>query len=61
MSNSTPWKNGFETGVFETLRLLGHEDDVRRWATQGIPKPFVVPLTRYGDNHYSRWFPNTGF
>jgi hypothetical protein len=61
LSNSTPWTNGFETGVFETLRLLGHEDDVRRWAKQGIPKPVVVPLTRYGDNHYSRWFPNTGF
>ena len=61
LSNSTPWKNGFEAGVFETLRLLGHEDDVRRWAEQGVPKPFVIPLTRYGENQYSRWFPNTGF
>ena len=24
-------------------------------------KPVATPLTRLGENHYSRWYPNTGF
>jgi hypothetical protein len=23
--------------------------------------PVAAPLTRLGDNYYSRWFPGTGF
>ncbi len=61
LANSTRWTDGTPAGVFETIRWLGHEHLVRQWAQAGIPKPLVVPLTRYGENHYSRWFPNTGF
>ena len=40
---------------------LGHRDDVLRWAKGGPPQSLTIPLTRLGDNHFSRWFPNTGF
>ncbi len=40
------------------------EDDPRILdlrAEKGVPQPQSIPLTRLGDNHYSRWFPTTGF
>lgn len=55
------WRNGYEANVFDSLSLLGHVNYVRRWSEAGMPKPLVIPLTRFGDNHFSRWFPNTGF
>lgn len=55
------WRSGEPGNVFDALSRLGHVDDVQRWAEKSLPKPLVIPLTRYGDNHYSRWFPNTGF
>lgn len=55
------WRNGHEANLFDTLSRLGHEDYVRRWAEAGMPKPLVIPLTQFGDNHFSPWFPNTGF
>jgi hypothetical protein len=55
------WRNGYEANAFDTLSLLGHAEYVRRWAEAGMPKPLVIPLTRFGENHFSRWFPNTGF
>ena len=34
---------------------------IARWAKNGAPQPPSIPLTRFEDNHYSRWFPNTGY
>lgn len=38
---------------------LGHRDQVRDGSL--LFKSVKIPLTRLGENHYSRWFPNTGF
>ena len=55
------WHEGSPGNVFDVLSRLGHRDDVARWAKQGPPQPHTIPLTRLGDNYFSRWFPNTGF
>ena len=55
------WRDGSPGNVFDVASLLGHRDLLSRWVKQGVPEPLSIPLTRLGDNHYSRWFPNTGF
>jgi hypothetical protein len=55
------WPDSSPGNVFDVLGHLGHRDDLRRWAKQGPPTPLTIPLTRLDDNHFSRWFPNTGF
>ncbi len=55
------WPEGSPGNVLEVLGHLGHSDDLRRWAKQGVPPPLSIPLTRLDENHFSRWFPNTGF
>ncbi len=55
------WHEGSPGIVFDVLSRLGHRDDVVRWAKNGPPQPLTIPLTRLGDNYFSRWFPNTGF
>jgi len=55
------WPTRHGSDPFDALSLLGHVDYVKRWTEAGVPRPLVTPLTRFGDNHYSRWFPNTGF
>ncbi|HCN78485.1 MAG TPA: hypothetical protein DIT13_14985 [Verrucomicrobiales bacterium] len=55
------WPEGSPGNVFDVLGRLGHKDDLLRWSKNGVPSPLSVPLTRLDDNHFSRWFPNTGF
>jgi hypothetical protein len=56
-----PWHDGQPGNVFDVLAHLGHKTDIVRWAKEGVPAPVAIPLTRLGDNYYSRWFPGTGF
>ncbi|MCB1063113.1 MAG: hypothetical protein KDN20_09355, partial [Verrucomicrobiae bacterium] len=55
------WPEGSPGNVFEVLGKLGHEEDLQRWAKDGVPQPLAIPLTRLDENYFSRWFPNTGF
>lgn len=55
------WPENSPGNVFDVLGHLGHRDDLLRWAKQGVPQPLMIPLTRLDENHFSRWFPNTGF
>ncbi len=55
------WPEKSPGNVFDILGKLGHQDDLLRWAKIGIPTPLTTPLTRLDENHFSRWFPNTGF
>lgn len=47
--------------VFDIASRVGHREWMKTWAKRGPPQPPQLPLTRWADNHYSRWFPNTGF
>lgn len=55
------WPDGYAGNIFDTLGRLGHRETVAAWAKKGVPKPEIIPLKRLGENHYSRWFPTTGF
>lgn len=55
------WPDNSPGNVFDVLGRLGHQDDLLRWAKNGVPAPLTIPLTRLDDNYFSRWFPNTGF
>lgn len=55
------WPDNSPGNVFDILGKLGHRDDLLRWAKSGVPAPLMIPLTRLDENHFSRWFPNTGF
>lgn len=55
------WPDNSPGNVFDILGKLGHRDDLLRWAKEGVPTPLTIPLTRLDENHFSRWFPNTGF
>jgi hypothetical protein len=55
------WHDNSPGNVFDVLSHLGHRDDLLRWAKTGPPQPLMIPLTRLDENHFSRWFPNTGF
>ncbi len=55
------WTEKPHGNLFDTMGRLGHRDDIARWATQGVPLPLSIPLTQLDENHYSRWFPTTGF
>lgn len=55
------WPDNSPGNVFDILGKLGHRDDLLRWAKQGVPTPLAIPLTQLDENHFSRWFPNTGF
>jgi hypothetical protein len=55
------WHDNSPGNVFDVLSHLGHRDDLLRWAKSGQPQPLTIPLTRLDENHFSRWFPNTGF
>ncbi|MEZ6127667.1 MAG: hypothetical protein R3C59_03230 [Planctomycetaceae bacterium] len=52
------WQSG-KHPFWPLVSKLGHRDKVRDGSL--LFKPLTAPLTRLGDNHYSRWFPNTGF
>lgn len=55
------WPDGYAGNAFDTFGRLGHREEIAAWAKQGVPKPEAIPLKRLGENHYSRWFPTTGF
>jgi hypothetical protein len=55
------YRDGSPGNVFDIAGLVGHRDLMAQWAKQGPPQPAAIPLKRLGDNHYSRWFPNTGY
>ena len=52
------WESG-KNPYWPLLSRLGHRDDLRNGSL--LYKPVATPLTRLGDNHFSRWYPNTGF
>lgn len=52
------WQSGHHP-YWPLVSRLGHRDQVRDGSL--IFQPAAIPLTRLGENHYSRWYPNTGF
>jgi len=52
------WRSG-KHPYWPLVSRLGHRDKVRDGSL--LFKPVATPLTRLGENYYSRWFPNTGF
>lgn len=52
------WQKGRHP-YWPLVSKLGHRQHIRDGSL--IFKPTTIPLTRLGDNHYSRWYPNTGF
>lgn len=55
------WSDNSPGRAFDTIARLGHREELERWAKEGVPPPFSIPLTRLDENYFSRWFPNTGF
>jgi hypothetical protein len=47
--------------VIDIASRVGRRPLIGDWAKRGPPQPPSIPLIRFGDNHYSRWFPNTGY
>jgi lysophospholipase L1-like esterase len=54
----TEWQSG-KNPYWPLVSRLGHRDRLRDGSL--LYKPVATPLTRLGENHYSRWYPNTGF
>jgi len=52
------WQSG-KHPYWPLVSKLGHRDKVNDGAL--LFKALATPLTRLGENHYSRWYPNTGF
>lgn len=52
------WQKGRHP-YWPLVSKLGHRQQVRDGSL--IFKPTAIPLTRLGENYYSRWYPNTGF
>jgi hypothetical protein len=52
------WQKG-RSPYWPLVSKLGHRQQISDGSF--IFKPTTIPLTRLGDNHYSRWYPNTGF
>lgn len=55
------WPEGSPGNAMDVLGRLGHLEDLQNWGESGVPMPLSTPLTRLGENYFSRWFPNTGF
>lgn len=55
------WSDNSPGRAFDVIARLGHREELARWAKEGVPPPFSIPLTRLDENYFSRWFPNTGF
>lgn len=55
------WPEKSPGNVFDVLARVGHREELERWAREGVPQALSIPLTRLDENHFSRWFPNTGF
>lgn len=52
------WQKG-RSPYWPLVSKLGHRQQVRDGSL--IFKPTTIPLTRLGENYFSRWYPNTGF
>lgn len=52
------WRKGTHS-YWPLLSKLGHRNLVEDGSLLFVPH--ATPLTRLGENHYSRWYPNTGF
>ena len=52
------WQVG-KAPYWPLISRLGHREQLLDGSL--LYAPVRIPLTRLGDNHYSRWFPNTGF
>ncbi len=52
------WQIG-KAPYWPLISRLGHREQLLDGSL--LYAPVRIPLTRLGDNHYSRWFPNTGF
>ena len=52
------WQSGRHP-YWPLVSRLGHRDELLDGSL--LYKPVATPLIRLGDNHYSRWYPNTGF
>jgi hypothetical protein len=52
------WQTG-KAPYWPLISRLGHRKQVRDGSL--LFAPVRIPLTRLGENHYSRWYPNTGF
>lgn len=52
------WQSG-KNPYWPLISRLGHRDRLRDGTL--LYKPVATPLIRLGENHYSRWYPNTGF
>ncbi|MFT5327895.1 MAG: lysophospholipase L1-like esterase [Planctomycetaceae bacterium] len=52
------WQSG-NNPYWPLVSRLGHRDQIRDGSL--LYKPVATPLTRLGENRYSRWYPNTGF
>lgn len=52
------WQKGRHP-YWPLVSKLGHREQIS--AGSFIFKPTAIPLTRLGENYYSRWYPNTGF
>lgn len=52
------WASG-KAPYWPLVSRLGHREQVKNGAL--LFEPVQTPLTRMGENHYSRWYPNTGF
>lgn len=52
------WQSG-KNPYWPLVSRLGHREEILDGSL--LFKAVATPLTRLGDNHYSRWYPNTGF
>ncbi len=52
------WQSG-RNPYWPLVSKLGHRKKIHDGSL--LYKPVATPLTRLGNNHYSRWYPNTGF
>jgi lysophospholipase L1-like esterase len=52
------WQSG-KNPYWPLVSKLGHREQLRDGSL--LYKPVATPLTRLGGNHYSHWYPNTGF
>ncbi len=52
------WQSGKQP-YWPLVSKLGHRQRIRDGSL--LYQPVATPLTRLGENHYSRWYPNTGF
>lgn len=51
----------YQGNTLDLLSYFGHPQLLRRWAADGVPEVNHFPLTSFGENTYSEWFPNTGY